>query len=179
MGWPKGVPLRPEMIAKRLATLATTGGKRRRPVAVDGAECWRCTGCLALLPASAFYAATSNTSGLHSRCKPCHIAQSLASRDKNLARDANREHMVRARRTDPERFRAWDRARKGRHRTFEGRARQALNAAVRRGDVTRGLCCSACGASGRIEGHHPDYAKTLSVVWLCTRCHGKVHRHAE
>lgn len=55
-------------------------------------------------------------------------------------------------------------------------ARAAARDAVRTGRLVRPERCSQCGAGGRIQGHHDDYAKPLDVRWLCQECHGKAHR---
>lgn len=34
--------------------------------------------------------------------------------------------------------------------------------------------CSECGADA--EKHHPDYTDPRRVVWLCRRCHRRLHR---
>ena len=53
-----------------------------------------------------------------------------------------------------------------------------FDAAVKRGDVVRQDVCEECGDdSSRIEGHHDDYGKPLSVRWLCRRCHYRWHQH--
>jgi hypothetical protein len=31
--------------------------------------------------------------------------------------------------------------------------------------------CSWCGKPGKLERHHPDYAKPLEIVWVCLACH--------
>lgn len=49
--------------------------------------------------------------------------------------------------------------------------------AVKRGAIKRLIACERCGASGvRLEKHHEDYSKPLSVVWLCCKCHGITKR---
>lgn len=53
-------------------------------------------------------------------------------------------------------------------------AQSAVSAAVARGDLKR-LPCQECG-SPRSQGHHPDYAKPLEVLWLCQRHHRAWHR---
>lgn len=36
--------------------------------------------------------------------------------------------------------------------------------------------CQICGIKTKLERHHKDYSKPLEVVFLCKRCHGKLHR---
>ena len=55
------------------------------------------------------------------------------------------------------------------------RAHNALQQAVKKGLLKRPSTCSVCGAGGKIVGHHEDYRKPLSVIWLCATCHGNIH----
>lgn len=49
--------------------------------------------------------------------------------------------------------------------------------AVRNGNMVRPRMCSECKTKNSpISGHHPDYTKPLQVVWLCHKCHKKIHR---
>jgi hypothetical protein len=49
--------------------------------------------------------------------------------------------------------------------------------ALKDGRLTKPKTCAWCGATAkRINGHHPDYARPLMVVWLCTSCHIKHHQ---
>jgi len=58
----------------------------------------------------------------------------------------------------------------------ERRARIALANAVRDGKIDKPDACSECLTScSRIEGHHEDYSKPLEVIWLCARCHRRLH----
>jgi hypothetical protein len=58
-----------------------------------------------------------------------------------------------------------------------------LNKAIAEGQLERPAVCERCGArpglnaSGgpKIQGHHSDYSKPLSVEWLCVRCHRLEH----
>lgn len=87
---------------------------------------------------------------------------------------------------DPERVAAHERARAGstsklesivrskvRHRERH-LARVAVNNALRRGLISKGVC--HCGST-TVEGHHPDYDNRLAVEWLCRRHH--VERHLQ
>jgi len=66
--------------------------------------------------------------------------------------------------------------REWRHRTGAGKAHSAVRNAIRRGDLVRPDTCSECGAVGKIEASHDDYARPLDVEWLCRRCHSRKDR---
>jgi hypothetical protein len=51
-------------------------------------------------------------------------------------------------------------------------ARAAINEAIKRGELKRPELCQWCGVTGRIDAHHTDYNRPLSVLWLCKHCHG-------
>ena len=53
-------------------------------------------------------------------------------------------------------------------------AKRAVHNAKRAGRLVP-QPCKVCGA-GRVDAHHPDYAKPLEVVWLCRRHHMEWHR---
>jgi hypothetical protein len=54
-------------------------------------------------------------------------------------------------------------------------ARQTLRAAVASGGIKRPDRCSRCSTISPVHGHHTNYAKPLSVEWLCQRCHQIKH----
>lgn len=72
-------------------------------------------------------------------------------------------------------------------RAYETRNREKRNAynklrrAIARGDASPAPeSCQECGATGKVEGHHDDYALPLSVRWLCRACHKAWHsKHGE
>lgn len=53
-------------------------------------------------------------------------------------------------------------------------ARVILNNAVRIGALERPKQCLECKLEKKVEGHHEDYSKPLSVVWLCRQCHSNL-----
>lgn len=55
------------------------------------------------------------------------------------------------------------------------KAQSETGNAIRGGRLVRPSACSTCFESGFIEAHHEDYSKPLEIVWLCPRCHRKVH----
>ena len=62
------------------------------------------------------------------------------------------------------------------HDALKWWAHQIWMYALRKKVVIRPSECKRCGnSSGKIEGHHSDYTKPLSVEWLCKRCHTDEH----
>lgn len=177
MPWPKGRKQSPEMIAKAVASRMARGAKRKASRMVDGIELWQCSTCDEWLPAIKFYSSKKNTNGLASECRTCHCKTSVASRDPEQSRQANRRYARRARLSHPEVFRERERnASRNRVQSERTIARNKLNAAVRRGDISKPEQCSECGEGKKLTAHHNDYSKPLEVEWLCYECHGKRHR---
>jgi len=56
-------------------------------------------------------------------------------------------------------------------------ARYKLSNAVRDGRVKR-LPCEFCGDE-KVHAHHDDYSKPLDVIWLCPKCHRRLHAMEE
>ncbi len=56
---------------------------------------------------------------------------------------------------------------------FEDNANRLWGEHMLRNNIKRGFC-QACHKKKGIA-HHPDYSKPLQIIWLCRKCHSKVH----
>lgn len=54
------------------------------------------------------------------------------------------------------------------------KAQTAVNNAVRDGRLLKEPC-AICGTEKHVHGHHRDYSRPLDVIWMCARCHHRVH----
>ena len=78
-------------------------------------------------------------------------------------RDRVLKYYIERRKREPLRFKALD----------------DLNHAVQGGRVVPAEACERCGhdfSFSRRESHHEDYSRPLDVIWLCSECHGAIHR---
>ena len=50
---------------------------------------------------------------------------------------------------------------------------RTLQYAVKKGILIRGIC--NCGSESKTHGHHPNYELPLDVVWVCPKCHSRIH----
>lgn len=55
-------------------------------------------------------------------------------------------------------------------------AHQVVRDAIKLGIIQKPEHCSECNGKNRIQGHHEDYMKPLDVIWLCVKCHARLHR---
>jgi hypothetical protein len=125
-----------------------------------------CRACNSEKQPSDFYA------GVASRCKDCHKA---AMKVRRLTNPRVQEY-------DRLRYRNPDRKAQGAANAKQWRkdhpeaykAQTAVNNAVRDGRLEK-TPCAICGTEANVQGHHKDYAKPLDVVWLCAKCHHRVH----
>jgi hypothetical protein len=110
--------------------------------------------------------------GNASRCKDCHKA---AMKVRRLTNPYVQEYERGRAKTPPRKEHAgrvtaqW---RKDHPDSY--RAQTAVGNAVRDKRLFKGLC-AICGTDQHVHGHHKDYAKPLDVVWLCAKCHHRIH----
>lgn len=134
-----------------------------------------CFKCLSSLALSEFYRHPEMADGLLGKCKECT--------KKDTARDRMRKS------SDPqwvarERRKAVERAARTRRRLQAVHdpkylAQRAFSVAVHRGRIAKPDRCERCQAAcerHRLHGHHEDYSKRYSVMWLCWKCHAAVHK---
>lgn len=112
-----------------------------------------CAGCKKILPIDKFYKKTLNT--FQSQCKDCQakIFKNWKKNHLEYFRDGAKKYRV----ENPLKINARNRA-----RLLKNKGLIISN-------------CSICGSDKNIEKHHPDYNMPDYVIFLCSKCHHKLH----
>lgn len=131
-----------------------------------------CKTCNETKPSGHFYAHPEMADGLLNRCKDCHKAAMALNRLENpevRRRERERAKLPHRREASAIIAKRW------REQNPEGyRAQTAVNNAIRDKRLAKGPC-AVCADTGQVHAHHRDYAKPLDVIWLCPRCHHRLH----
>lgn len=125
-----------------------------------------CKECDRDLDASSFYKQVKH------RCADCH----KRAMKRNRLTNPRVQEYDRARAKEPLRLaKSRENARLWRKKHPEAyRAQNAVNNALRDGKLTRSPC-AMCGSVDHVHAHHKDYTRPLDVIWLCARCHHRLH----
>lgn len=137
----------------------------------------RCFKCGENKKRGEFYAHPETADGLLGKCKECTRADMRNTRLRNLEEYRDRDRKRNHKRTAPRATvrRSYGASREWSLRNREKRAAHSkLDWAVASG-VVKKEPCFVCG-SARSHGHHEDYSRPLSVVWLCSKHHQMWHR---
>src|ERR1035437_8008654 len=119
-----------------------------------------CTKCKQELSINQFQADKRRLYGVGSECKDC----------KHIYRQANKDKLLIAQ---------YQRRSKDKTLFLKTRAWNALHYALKTGKREKPDVCSIGGefvGRAKIQGHHSDYSKPLSVVWCCQDCHIKLDK---
>lgn len=167
-----------------------------------------CKSCGLSKPAKEFYDARDTRDGLMAVCRKCHntrltelrrtskhsrMSATLAVRRyrrKNGAKLRKKDQTYYKNRGGKAKSDEWRHANVQKVRDINKRSRQrhpertkarhAVRAALRRGDLAKPRKCQECGkVTKKLDGHHHngyDEEHWLDVVWLCEECHGKTER---
>ena len=131
-----------------------------------------CRVCNAEKDTGEFYPRQLRKDGAAGECKDCTKERVRA---RSRTNDAVREY-DRARASRPERRENSARVvQRWRESKPEGyKAHNAVSNAIRDGKLFKEPCLF-CGGT-KVHAHHKDYSKPLDVVWLCPRCHHRLHK---
>lgn len=130
-----------------------------------------CRVCGSVKPAAEFYPRQLRTCGTIGECMECtkqRVRRHRAANDNVRAYDRERAKT-------PERIAHRAKvSREWRQQNPQAyKAQTAVGNALRDGRLQRGECLF-CGGRGD-HAHHRDYARPLDVIWLCARCHHRLH----
>ena len=149
-----------------------------------------CKKCGRELPISEFYVHKQMGDGHLSFCKECVRARVHKHREDNIERireyDRNRpnakERSKKQRlsvKQDEFRYQKYKEQKNewAKRNKYKRNAQNRVEIALKNGTLKNPNKCEFCGKTNcDIEAHHFDYSKPLDVIWLCTKCHGKVHK---
>lgn len=132
----------------------------------------QCPRCGTSKPPTDYYKHPSTPDGLLGVCKDCHKKHMAdLRRDNPSVRErerlrAKQPHRIEKAREISKRWRA--------ENPDAYRAQTAVGNALRDGKIEREPC-AICASSEHVHAHHKDYSRPLDVVWLCARCHHRLH----
>ena len=150
-----------------------------------------CNKCREEKPLSEYWKKAAGRGGLEAVCKDCARAGRKAYRETETGKHRAKAHTIKFRKTEKgkivhrESSSKWQKTESGKashnkatkrykaNNPDKQKAHGATAYALRTGELIKEPC-ERCGEI-KVEGHHPDYAKPLEVVWLCKPCHTKAH----
>ena len=152
----------------------------------------KCFKCGETKPLSHFYKHSQMRDGHLNKCKTCtkidvskHRIDNLEyvqeyDRERGRDKTSERTLKIRARAKMPKNL---EKSRIVKKKSADKypekmKCRQYLNNAIRDQRIIRPTLCEFCGENCTPQGHHSSYSKAMALVvtWLCTACHGKIHR---
>lgn len=152
-------------------------------------KCFKC-GEVKSLPN--FYKHSEMKDGYLNKCKICTKIDVKLNRKENLEyyqvydrkrgrdKDSERTQKFRAKAKLPENLEKSRELKKKSAAKYpeKMKRRQHLSNAIRDQRVIRPSMCEFCGKECVPQGHHSSYAEDMALVvtWLCTVCHGEIHR---
>ena len=138
----------------------------------------RCNKCREIKALSDFYNHARHLDGKTSYCKEC-TNKSLKQYNQNHIdersamvrkwKKLNKEKTALSRRQD------YEKKRNKPNYLIKNRIYWLVGAMLKRGEIEKPSSCALCNATGRIVAHHPDYNYPKTIIWVCLKCHHKVH----
>lgn len=146
----------------------------------------KCKNCLVERPLVAFYKHAEMLDGHLNVCKTCVKIRVRKHREVNI--DKIRDYDRKRGNRQPEDY-SKKYYKENKKKVLESKmrwikknnikinAQQKARRALSMGLIKKAELCQRCFKnSEKLQGHHDDYNKPLSVLWLCSKCHGLRHK---
>lgn len=62
-----------------------------------------------------------------------------------------------------------------RREKYKIRAKDNARVACKKGLIQKPLFCEVCGENKPLDRHHPNYDEQLKIMWVCRKCHTRLH----
>ena len=147
-----------------------------------------CRDCHVEKDLSEFYKHARMGDGYLNKCKSCVKQRVNNHRDDNIekVREYDRQRAKFPKRAEAkkaysqtEKYKASQRVRMQRYiekYPLKRAAHILVSSAILKGKIEKVSVCSVCNSTKKIEAHHDDYSKPLSIRWLCEKCHKAWHK---
>lgn len=131
----------------------------------------QCPKCCTTKPSTAFGRNRGRRDGMQTYCFDCRKAIYLERQEHEV------QYQLKYISTHRDKVAQWHRNSLAKpENRAKNRTRGITQNAIRSGKLVKPDNCEHCGESVRLYAHHHDYTKPLEVEFLCSRCHGAVHR---
>jgi hypothetical protein len=135
----------------------------------------KCSICKTEKCFSKFWRRKDRKSGYSSACKDCSNEKRYKKKIQNWEHHINVRKIwyEKNRKKQIEKQTNYNKNKADRKKIY---ARHQLNDAVKLGHIKRMENCQICNRKCKTEAHHADYTKPLDVIWVCKKCHIKIHK---
>lgn len=142
-----------------------------------------CFKCRKLKDISEFYTHSGMSDGHLNKCKECAKKDSKKRYENNFeyiqnyekSRNLN-ENRKKYKKEYREKFKSKN--------LQKIKSESILNNVIRDGKIKKPNECELChkkipqnACRGSLHAHHEDYSKPLDVIWVCPKCHKKIHKN--
>jgi len=131
-----------------------------------------CTKCLEVKNHNEFHVSKKEVDGLQYYCKVCQKIYMRRHHNENKVK--NRQGVKNWREAKKLSDPGYQKRQRAKYRHIQ-RAVMRVSYAITKGILVRPEVCSICQTRGKIDAHHPSYAKPLEVIWVCRPCHSNIH----